>query len=431
MKSRLQEKLVKLILEEMSERIKERDKIFELLAEFSDFPAEKVTNEFLNAFEQLLENKKGEIFDKLKIENQPFYQSDKDDVSGREIQEPELKEEIISEDSIPEEQNIEEVQEVVEPIFKELEKSDILTQSEIIEEQPITIEEKVEDSEIHIDEKPSVYFSREKRTEIQILPSDWIYLYGFSYAPNSEGKGYPSIELSINGLGKGGNIFGIDYGDVRLYGSKINIADYVTIKTGVPYLKPQDALHLKLDYTKILNEIRVNEIFVPLEFWTVKLGRENIVSIVEDRYVDFLHALIDIHDAIDWDVDVSVLDNNIFSIFEVDFKKQNVDLRRETKHKRVGGIDIKKFEKVLFKEREIANKVNMTLTRIANKIKIDHIITLESSFIDSWKPILSARYVIGKEKRKSFHQTILDLQNGFEKFKLMISVSNTKTYFKF
>ncbi len=85
----------------------------------------------------------------------------------------------------------------------------------------------------------------------------------------------------------------------------------------------------------------------------------------------------------------------------------------------------------MFREKEIANKINLILTRISNKIKIDHIITLESSFFDSWKPILSARYSIGKDKRKIFFQTIMDIQKDFEKQKLMISVSNTKTFFTF
>ena len=71
MKTRLQEKLAALILEEMSVRLKERNKILELLTEFSEFPPEIVTEEFLNEFEKLLDSGlRQEILKRLSLPEQ-------------------------------------------------------------------------------------------------------------------------------------------------------------------------------------------------------------------------------------------------------------------------------------------------------------------------------------------------------------------------
>ncbi|RCK77602.1 MAG: hypothetical protein IGBAC_1911 [Ignavibacteriae bacterium] len=443
MNSNFQEKLAQLILDEISERLKKREYLKEVLKKFLEFPPEKVAEEFLSEFEKLLTgNLKEEIINRLKL------------MYLREIQ-PQVKENIIAEESInieneaivstipsettePGEIVKEELTEVIdeksdktepidiiEPIKEPVVTSDIPKEREEITKE--SIESVIEVEELK--EKPSVYFKREKKTEIAISENDWLYLYGFSYAPNSEGKGYPSIELPIKGVDDKNVVFGLDYGDVRLYLSKIQFEKFVIAKTGEHILSPKEAISLRYNHSCILNQIRTNEILVPLEFWTIKMGREKIVRTIEERYLNFLHSLIDIHDAIDWDVEVSVLDNEFMKLLSDSAKTS--ETRDYSRHPKVQRMEVKQFEKVLFKEKEIAQKVNLTLTKVANKIKVDYIITLESSFLDGWKPILSARYVVGKEKRKAFYQSIFDLQSEFNKFKVMISVNSPKVHFKF
>lgn len=442
MKKSFQEKLAQLILEEISERLKNREYLKEILLEFSDFPPEKVAEEFLKEFESLLTGKlKQEILERLKLVFQEKIHTPLKEVNieNVELEQVEEKVETLTTPEGPQEELIEEEQ-VIKPltetkdveIFEEAEKINIAETKESTAEVGITQDSLISATETEeLQEKPSLFFRKERKTDIVINEQDWLYLYGFCYAPNSEGKGYPSVELPIVGIDEQNSVIGLDYGDVRLYLSKLRLEKYVIAKTGEFILNQKEAIPLKLNHYNILNQIRANEIIVPLEFWTVKMGREKIVRTIEERYLDFLHSLIDIHDAIDWDVEVSVLDNELMKILAEQPGTTTTISRLESRHPRTQKMEVKQFEKVLFKEKEIAQKVNLTLTKVASKIKVDYIVTLDSSFLDVWKPILSVRYVVGKEKRKAFYQSILDLQNEFSKFKVMISVSSPKVHFKF
>jgi hypothetical protein len=446
MKTRLQEKLATLIIEEMSIRLKEREKILDLIAGFSDFPPERVTEEFLNEFEKLLESGlREEIYNRLSSETQPSPQKLTGTVQVSEVK-TQIVEEITEETIITEVEVIKEnTEEVIDTLTEPLpEVQEVIIDKEIklpeptVEIPPEAIEVEAPSTPLPLfteprleTERPSIYFSKEKKTEITIDSQDWIYLYGFSYAPNSEGKGFPSIELDIDSINKPNKIFGLDYGDVRIFMSKINIDDYVTITTGEPVLKSQEAINLQLQHAYILNQLRSADIIVPLDFWTIKKGRESIVNVVEEKYITFLHALIDVHDVIDWDVDVSVVDDHILKVLEIDNRPKTIDPRRDGRHQKSSRISVKDVEKVLFKEKEIAFQINTSLTHAATKIKLDHMVSIDGSFLDGWKPILSARYIIAREKRKAFHQIILELQERYKQFDVMMSVGSQKIRFKF
>ncbi len=453
MKSSFQEKLAQLILDEISERLKNRAYLNEVLRDFLEFPPEKVAEEFLNEFEKFLGgNIKEEILDRLKSiylkEILPPIQEgaiEEENIPGTINQEIEPTSppaesatidvsETVEKKLVKKEDKIIERPEIEEPQIEDKGTAGVtnITEETIKSDHGVT--QKLIPSELEMEElkeKPSVYFKKEKKTNIVISANDWVYLYGFSYAPNSEGKGYPSIELPIKGVDEKNVVFGLDYGDVRLYLSKLQFEKFVIAKTGEHILNPKEAIPLKYNHSCIINQIRTNEIMVPLEFWTIKMGREKIVRTIEERYLNFLHSLIDIHDAIDWDVEASVLDNELMKILSEPAVTRTSDSRYETRHPKIQKMEVKQFEKVLFKEKEIAQKINLTLTKVANKIKVDYIVTLESSFLDGWKPILSARYVVGKEKRKAFYQSILDLQSEFMNYKVMLTVNSPKVHFKF
>lgn len=480
MKSRFKDKLAALLLTEMSERLKDREKIKQYLSEFTAFPPEKVTEEFLDEFEKFLgSDKRNEIAKRLHqlfvkefetpppeipvapSEEIPEFSKLKIDIEIVPTEEiaahPDAR--LLESEIIPQKQ----VQETP-PIAQEIGtiqteeiavvgdtrtlESEIIQQTQVQEtpripqeietEQPEAVAV-VEEAQIIapppiVDEsletgRPSVFFKKEKKTQIEIYSDEWLCLYGFTYAPNSEGKGLPSVELEQNGIGENGNIFGIDYGDVRLFMSKINIDKYVTLKTGTNILKPQEGFKLRLEYAYALNQMHTTEMLVPLDFWTLQRGRETIVQVIEERYLEFLHSLINVHDAIDWDVEVLVMDSEILKAVSTTSQERAVSARLQPQQKQ--RIDYKQQERVLFKEKEIAQKINLELTKIANKIKVDHIITLDGSFLDDWKPIFSARYIIGKDKRKAFHQAILEKQNEYKDFKVIIKVTSPKVRFKF
>jgi len=259
--------------------------------------------------------------------------------------------------------------------------------------------------------------------------SDWFYIYGFSYAPDSTGKGIPSRKLAMKGIDKTNSIFIVDYGDIRLYMNKMNAGDYVLDKSGRPTLSSTQDSGLKFEHERILNILRGEDILVPAPFWTIVQGQSRIIQLVEDKYVVLLRALIDVHDITEWDVDVLADDEHLLRIPSIVEGPRSRTPTRESKHVTTKVRDIKLTEKVIFKEKSLAQEIHNELLVHALKAKVDYMVRLDSAIMGDWKSILSARYSVGKEKRRTFFQALANLQVQYREFQLMIRVTNPTSKF--
>jgi hypothetical protein len=264
--------------------------------------------------------------------------------------------------------------------------------------------------------------------DIALDPADWFYIYGFSYAPISTGKGVPAKKLRIKGVDDANRIFLLDSGDVRLYLSRLAREEYSPDKSGKPTLSSQKAIRFKYEHERILNTLRTEEVVVPLPFWTLMQGLGSITALIEDRYVELLRALIDVHDAVDWDVEVFAFDEHIVGLPEIAEAAKSGKVR-ETKHATGKTRDIKVMEKLIFKEKNLAQEVHSTLLLLATKAKVDFMIRLDNAMMDDWKSILLSRYIVPKDKRKAFCQSIAELQTEHANYQLMIRLTNPATRF--
>ena len=147
--------------------------------------------------------------------------------------------------------------------------------------------------------------------------------------------------------------------------------------------------------------------------------------------MELLRALIDVHDAADWDVEVFAFDQHLIDLPAMAEAGKNRPLQRETKHQLSRGKDIKLLERLMTKEKTLAQDIHSQLLLLSTKGKIDFMVRLDNAFMDDWKSILSARYTVGKEKRKAFCQNVRDLQNDYREFRLMIKVTNPSARFTF
>lgn len=268
--------------------------------------------------------------------------------------------------------------------------------------------------------------------DIQLYPSDWFYIYGFSYAPNSTGKGIPTRKLRLKGIDGATELFLIDYGDVRLYMNKLAEDAYALDTAGRPTLASQKANNFRVQHEKILNILRGEEVVVTLPFWTILQGREQIIKVIEDHYVELLRALIDVHDAIDWDVEVFALDSHMITLPDVARAAAGrSEMRRESRHTVGKAKDVKMLERLIFREKDLAQQIHSSLLLHALKSKVDYIVRLDAALMDDWKPILLARYTVGKEKRKPFCQTIIELESELAQYELMIKMTSPTTRFSF
>lgn len=392
---------VKFLLQELSEKIKTNEELAKYLNVFSSLPVEKVTKAILD---QIINIFSGDLRD-LIIR-----------VIKQEIETEKVKKEI-----------------EVSP----LPQISIASQPEIepmVELKAEPREEIVEETEI----PGSVmeHFSLKERfalepLKVDLLSEDWFYIYGFCYSPTSDGKGIPSQQLSLLGIDKKNNLIILDYGDIRLFISTLNPNEYIKTKNGNLTVFSKDINQYQYEHERILNILRSQIVLVTLPFWTIIKGREHLTNLIEERYIEFLRALIDVHDCQEWDVEVLALDSNILQLSAVTGISIDRHAERDAKHRIPKRIDVRVIEKILFKEKSIAQDVHGKLQSYSKRAKINNTISLDSSIEDNWKIILSARYIVGKEKRKPFNITIANVQKEYEEYKLMIRVTSPSVNFSF
>jgi hypothetical protein len=395
------------ILKELSEKIISRDSLGRRLDAFIDLPPDKVADAILKQFEYLLTSDLHDLIVHLITQDASVVQADKD-IPRVQVISDEVATDIVQ-------QEIESSKDIE---IKEGKTNEKLS-GEGQEPPSASVMEYFETKEL---------FSTEPMN-IELKPEDWFCIYGFCYAPDSAGKGIPTVKLKLKSADKINDIFLLDYGDIRLFLNKLDINNYSLDKLGKPSLNSSLLGHYRFEHEKLLNILRKNELLVPLPLWTVIQKRENIINIVEDKYVQLLRALIDVHDALDWDIELFVLDEHIANHPSmIDSPKSRIT-QRDAKH-HIGKItDVRLLEKIIFREKRLAQDIHSQLLVLAAKFKIDHMIRIDSAMIDDWKSILSVRYNVNKDKRKTFFNSIAKLQSETAEFEVMIRVSSPTVRF--
>lgn len=409
MRDETRRRLSELILEELSEKIKRRESLGQKLEAFTDLPVEKVAEAILKQFEYLLSSELRDLI---------FHMIEQEIAADRASHEV-LQAEPAAEERLPEPVVVERAPEPPPPA-----ELPALTPPLELEPEPEP-ETSTESIMEHFGTREP--FASEPM-DIPLDPSDWFYIYGFSYAPISTGKGVPTKKLKLKGADGLNTIFLVDSGDIRLYLSKLSKEDYSLDRSGKPTLTTQKATGVRYQHERILNTLRTEEVIVSVPCWTLMLGLAGITALIEDRYVELLRALIDVHDAVDWDVEVFALDEHIVSLPEIaDAGKSSK--QRETKHASGKTRDIKVMEKLIFKEKSLAQEVHSSLLLLATKAKVDYMIRLDNALMEDWKSILLARYIVPKDKRKAFCLSISDLQEEYKVYQLMIRLTSPATRF--
>ncbi|MBI1803714.1 MAG: GvpL/GvpF family gas vesicle protein [Ignavibacteriae bacterium] len=413
MKEETRQRLSELIVEELAEKIRGDQSLKRKLEVFTDLPVEKVADAIIKQFDYLLSSDLRELI--LHLIEQEVAQEKSNLALVTEplpsTPEPIATEEPSSVEAEPVEQEeqpptMEVTQPIVEPTLSER-----LVTTSIME---------------HFGSKE--LFPTEPM-DIDVLSIDWLYVYGFSYAPDSSGKGIPTKKLVMKGIDQLNNIFLMDYGDIRFFVSKLKSDDHPRDKTGKPALASQKTSQYKFEHEHIINILRSEDVLVPLSCWSIIKGLDELLKAIEKNYVDALRALIDMHDATDWNVDVMAFDEHLLQLpFITEVSKERTT-SRTSRHARSTGTDVRKMERLIFREKTLAQEIHNALLIHAQKNKVDYMVRLDSAIMGDWKSMLSARYTVGKEKRRVFFQDIAQLQRKYEEFQLLFSVTSpSKTF---
>ena len=395
------------MLEELAEKIRQSEYLRGKLEPFTDLPVEKVADAIVKQFEYLLSSELRDLIVHL------------------------IEQEIAAEEASKKVTEYVPVKSEYEPEMEP--ESELVNEPEFTQppiEPPIVLEELPTTASIMEHFGAKEHFPSEP-FDIALKTDDWFYLYGFCYAPDSTGKGMPTRKLTLKGVDRTNNIFILDYGDVRFLMNKLNIDDYSLDKSGKPALPGKKTSQFKYEHEVILNLLRSEDVLVSFPFWTVIQNREKLINQIEDKYVELLRSLIDVHDAIDWNVEVFANDPYIIELQEFTEQVRDRIPARESRHTANRGKNIKVMEKLMLKEKNLAQEIHSQLMLHSTKSKVDFMIRLDNAFMDDWKTILDVRYTIGKDKRKSFSHTVRNLQQEYKLYQLMIRVTNPNVRFTF
>lgn len=265
--------------------------------------------------------------------------------------------------------------------------------------------------------------------DIPLGAEDWLYLYAFCYAPETSGKGVPTKKLALKGFDRKNDIFILDYGDIRFFVSKLTASDYIADKGGKPTLDPQKSVWFRFDHEKTLNLLRTADVVVPITPWTIFRGLADVTRTIEDRYVDLLRTLIDAHDATEWEVEIFGFDDHIIRLPAITQEGKVRTTERETRNPSKTR-DIKHVERLIFREKTIAQEVHSSLMFYAQRGKLDHMIRLDSAFMNDWKSILVCRYTVQKDKRRKFCEGINAIYDTYKDYELMVRVINPSAFIR-
>jgi len=312
--------------------------------------------------------------------------------------------------------------------------------SELAEED---IDSLLKDKEIESDEVEAVesvdeglfQVSKPPRTPYRLEDEDYLYVHGVSMFPEGDTASPEPFMLEEKGIDARGFAFAIDYSGLRFYLSKINLDQMNVSKNGVLLLGKQESIHTQGIHENVLNELRGHGVVLPFEFGTVFRGKDELLTNIDDHYDRIKEALEELLATTWWTLSVYVLDARLAQVLGTVSSRSQYD-RVTTRpshsppvHQR--RYDIKELEKILSKEKKIAEYIHGELSKVAVRSDIDMMVGFGSGSSEDWKQILKASYEVQEDSVQRFSRAVTDLQYHHILFDLKLSLSGDREFYSF
>jgi len=274
---------------------------------------------------------------------------------------------------------------------------------------------------------------RHLRTPCTFSDDEYAYLHGVALLSDGDEPSAVPFMLEEKGLDPKSIVFASDYEGMRFYLSKINPSILNISKTMVLLLGKQESLHLRGMHENIINDLRCHGILLPFEFGSVVRGPDDLFSKVDKRLKEMKTALDDLRATAWWTLHLNVLDTRIASLVGTDVpamvRSRERDRESYTPTIQPKKYDIKMLEKILQKEKKIAETIHDDLKKAADRSDIESIIGLGSGSSEDWKPILKASYEVNPSDQPRFFRAITDLQYHHLPLELMLSLTGNRDQF--
>jgi hypothetical protein len=291
-------------------------------------------------------------------------------------------------------------------------------------------------SDVHYDVNPKAP-GREAHPRIsyELADDDAVYLHAVAQIPLEERPTHVPFMLEEKGIEYKDFAFALDRGGLRFYLSRIAGRNMNVSKTGVLLLNKHESIRVRGTHFGILNDLRAHGVLLPFAFGSVALGKEDLYAKIDDHMYEIRDALDEVLSTKWWDLNVYVLDVTMAQMLTPEGVAARRERERRTMGSRptptVGRIDIKALERVLGKQKKIAESIHEQLKDLAVRSDVDMIVGLNSGSSDDWKLILKASYEVSLTGIHRFNRAVTDLQYHHVQYEIMFVLSGDCAEFSF
>jgi hypothetical protein len=286
--------------------------------------------------------------------------------------------------------------------------------------------------------KPSVVLPKSVpvRRPYPLDEQDIVYFHGVAQIPVEEKPAAEPFFMDERGIENKESVFAMDRGGLRFYVSRISSRSMNVSKNGVLLLNKQESIHLRGTHFAILNHLRAYGVLLPFEFGLVAQGVEDLHGKIDDHMYEIRDALEELLATKWWEVTVNAYDAKMAPMVAPEPSQQ---IRRERDRRGdiergVGSssrIDIKMLERVLNKQKSLAEEIHRKLEGIAGRADVDMMVSLSSGSSEDWKPILRASYELSFPEIYKFSNALTDLQINHLKYQLMFVLKGDREDYSF
>ncbi|MGA9115997.1 MAG: GvpL/GvpF family gas vesicle protein, partial [Bacteroidota bacterium] len=273
------------------------------------------------------------------------------------------------------------------------------------------------------------------RSPVRFTDEDLVYLHAVSSIPPDQPPAETPFMLEEKGIDGRGFAFAMDHGGMRLYLSFLREGFVSVSKTGLLLAGKQESLQLRLSHELILNDLRLHGPLLPMEFGTVARGRDDLLGKLDVRREDLAGALARVRATTLWRVSLYVLDARIAPMVgekeEPSIREaRTVERKSYTKPVPARRYDVKTLERILTREKRLAESVHEELKRIALRSDVEYLIGLGGGSSEDWKLILRASYDLSGSRNPAFARGVADLQYRHLMEELMLAVTGDADAFR-
>jgi two-component sensor histidine kinase len=259
------------------------------------------------------------------------------------------------------------------------------------------------------------------------------YVHAVALIPLAESSSAEPFLLDESGLEDERRVMVVDLAGLRFYLSLIRTDAPSVSKSGLLLLAKQDALRLRYDHERVLNNLRLRGSLLPAEFGTVVRGRDELLRRVEFRLSALLELVVQLSAVERWQLAASVLDAKLVRTMSGGGGGASRGSSHEGGRSRGtrGGkrVDVQTLERLLNREKKLARSILDVVAEASDRHTVEFQIGLGGGMSDDWKPILRAGFTVFPSHLPRFYQAIVEAQNFHPLEEPMLHLTGTTESF--